>query len=978
MIDGPPDELTDSSADAPAGGGTHIDRWRRVRALFEDAVDRDPSDWPRFLAAAAEDERELLAQLLEADGSAEPLLDRTPDELAANLLDGGERMPDRIDKYRIVRPIARGGMGQVLLARRDDGSYDQEVAIKVVRRGMDSEDVLRRFRAERQILAGLAHANIATLLDGGITTDGRPYFVLEFVPGLPITTYSETHRLPLEARLELFATTCSAVQHAHARGIIHRDLKPSNIFVAEGTPPASGTVKLLDFGIARLLEPGTIDLTLAHTRTGSGLMTPEHASPEQLRGGRVGSASDVYSLGVVLHELVTGRRPHELHGVPLAEIERVVCEQPVTLDEPHVPAALRAIILMALRKEPERRYATAGELGGDVRRFVAGEAVHARGDSLTYRVGAFVRRRSAVLALSVAAVAVVIAVAAVAAVVTTSGGLGSRAPVRMAVATAPVSIAVLPFAVSGPEGQEVFADGFTEGVHDQLAAVQGLNVVAHSRAVQYRDTERTPQSIGAELGVRYVLAGTVHFERPTQSGGRVVVTPKLIRVADDSIMWDRTFDQAMVRFFAVQSAVARDVGQALRLAATAALPTDRAATADLEAYGFYLRGNDFFRFSEDEGRLRLAESSYLEAIARDSMFAEAWAKLSATHTQLWFHHYDRSDERLARAREAAEHALRLHPGLPESYYALGMFLYQGMGDLHQARRYFERALELQPNHTNSLSGLAIVLRRLGRMEEAIAYFEQLAVLDPLDANHLFSAAFTRQLLRRYEEAEPQYAAAMSRAADLPVFYAAWARLRLSRTGSIDEARSILAEGAGASVDNDFTRYVAADLDLMSGRYRDVLLQTAQWTTDVLDAQTWYVPVSALRAAAYRGLGERDSARVQEQIAVRMLEQRVVSQPDDARAHSALGRLYASLGRADDAVRSARRGVELMPYSRDAVRAPFRIEDLAAVYVLTGRLEDAMTTLESLLSVPGLVSPRQLHADPLWAPLRGHPRFPPRS
>jgi TolB-like protein/cytochrome c-type biogenesis protein CcmH/NrfG len=708
-------------------------------------------------------------------------------------------------------------------------------------------------------------------------------------------------------------------------------------------------------------------------------MTPEYASPEQLRGGLVGSSSDVYSLGVVLHELVTGRRPHDLQGVPPGEIERVVCEQPVTLrarEDAHVPAALGSIILMALRKEPERRYATAGELGDDVRRFVAGEEVHARGDSIRYRVGAFVRRRSVGLALGVAVVAIIVAAVVVGVAVTALGGRSAPAPIAMA-ATAPVSIAVLPFDYSGPEGQEYFADGLAEVVHEQLGTVQGLTVVAHSRAVQYRDTESTPQSIGAELGVTYVLAGSVRFERPTEPSGRVVLMPRLIRVADDSTVWGRTFDQTMVRFFAMQSAVARDVAQALRLATDAVPTSPRAATADLEAYRFYLRGNDFLRYYEDEARLRLAEASYLEALARDSTFAQAWAKLSATHTQLWFYHFDRSDERLERARQAAERALRLHPGLPESYYALGMFTYQGMGDLHQAQGYFERALELQPNHANSLFGLAIVLRRQGRLEEAIAVFEQLTVLDPLEASYLFSVAFTRQLLRQYEAAEQVYAAALRHAADLPVFYATWARLRLSRTGSIDEARSVLAQGAGAALDNDFTRFVAADLNLMSGRYRELLLQTAVWKTDVLDAQTWYMPVAWLRAAAYRGLGEPDSARVHEQIALRLLEQRVLTQPDDARAHSALGRVYATLGRADDAVRSAQRGVELMPHNRDAVLAPFRVEDLAAVYVLTGRLDDAIATLESLLSLPGMVSPRHLHADPLWAPLKGHPGFPSR-
>lgn len=435
--------------DPPPAERTTADRWRRVRALFEDAIDRDPGEWPRLLEAAADDERELLAQMLAADASSEPLLDRTPDQLAEALLHDSEPVPVRIDRYRIVRAIGRGGMGQVLLARRDDGTYDQQVAIKVVRRGMDSEDILRRFRAERQILAQLAHANIATLLDGGITEDGRPYFVMEFVPGVPITTYCETHQLPLAARLDLFETTCAAVQYAHAHGIIHRDLKPRHIIVAEGTPPASGTVKLLDFGIARLLDPDTLDLTLAHTNTGSRLMTPDYASPEQLRGDRVGSESDVYSLGLILHELVTGRRPYQLQGAPPGEAERVICEHPISvraLDDSRVPPALRSIILKTLRKEPERRYATAGKLGDDLRRFVAGEAVLARGDSISYRVGSFVRRRAVSLALGVAAL-VVIGSVVVAVVAVTARG--TPAALATAGATAPTSIAVLPFVPHG-------------------------------------------------------------------------------------------------------------------------------------------------------------------------------------------------------------------------------------------------------------------------------------------------------------------------------------------------------------------------------------------------------------------------------------------------------------------------------------------------------------------------------------------------
>jgi eukaryotic-like serine/threonine-protein kinase len=953
-------------------------RWRRVRALFEEAAELDESEWPALLARAPEGDRELLARLLAGDRTGEPLLDATPGELAADLLPLAEPLPDRLGHYRILRVLGRGGMGQVLLARRDDGCYDQDVAIKLVRRGMDSEDVLRRFRAERRILAGLTHPNIARLLDGGMAEDGRPYFVLEHVPGAPITDYCRTHHLPMEARLRLFETVCSAVQHAHERGIVHRDLKPRNIIVAEATPPAAGMVKLLDFGIAKLLEPGRPGLTPVPTLAGSRLMTPEYASPEQLAGGPVDPASDVYSLGILLYELMTGQRPYEPEALPAAEGEPIVRRGPPRRRSPGgppVPAALLAIARMALRKEADRRYPSAGELGDDVRRYLAGEAVQARGDSVPYRVGTFLRRRTAALALGVAVLGVGVGIGGI--VLARAGLPGPAVGVDLA---EPLAVAVLPFRYAGPEGHEYLGTGFQAALDAQFAAFPALTVVAPGGMDPYQEPVRTTGELGAELGVAYILGGSVRFDRPGEASGRVLVIPELVRVADNTAVWSRAFEGEMEELFTLQSTVGSEVVQALGVAPLDGGPGARASgtTTDLEAYQFYLRGNDFLRFNEDEGRLRLAEASYLQAVARDSTYAEAWAKLSATHTQMWFHRYDPSDERLERARDAAERALRHHPGLPESYYALGMFQYQGLGDLRQAQRYFERALELRPNHVSALTGLATVLRRQGRFEAALSHFEQLAVLDPLDPGHLFSVAFTEQLLRNYDESEEWYAAARERGADLTLLYAAWARMRLSRTGSVAEARDILEQGAGAAVDNDFTRVVQAELDLMSGRHREVLLRTAAWATDVLDTQAWYLPVAWVRAGAYRGLGETDSARVQEQIALRLLEERVRTHPADARAHGALGKVYATLGRPDQAVRSAKMGVELMPFTRDAVLAPFRVEDLAAVYVLNGQADEAITELEALLSIPGFLSARHLHADPFWAPLKGHPRFPPET
>jgi eukaryotic-like serine/threonine-protein kinase len=338
----------------------------------------------------------------------------------------------RVGPYRIVREIGRGGAGTVYLAIRADQKVRQRAAIKLIQHGGESQSILNRFRHERQILASLDHPNIARFLDGGTTADGVPWLALEYVEGLPIDEYCDRHLLSTVDRLRLFRSVCSAVQHAHQNLVVHRDLKPSNILIT-----ADGTPKLLDFGIAKILNPGlslhTVDPTIAQ------MMTPGYASPEQVRGETITTASDIYSLGVVLYELLTGHRPYQLSSLSPHEVARVVCEQePVkpstvvartatvepgvapTAITPEVvgrkrsepPAKLRRelvgdldnIVLMALRKDPQRRYASVEQFSEDIRRHLEGRPVVARTDTFGYRAQKFVGRNK----LAVAAAALLL------------------------------------------------------------------------------------------------------------------------------------------------------------------------------------------------------------------------------------------------------------------------------------------------------------------------------------------------------------------------------------------------------------------------------------------------------------------------------------------------------------------------------------------------------------------------------------------
>lgn len=379
-----------------------VERYQKIKQLFNAALDLDPAERRAFLDHASDGDATLtvaVERLLFAHKQSEEFIEAPAVSFVAESLLNEPADNRRIGSYRIIREIGHGGMGTVYLAERDDDEYHKQVAIKVVRRGLDTADILRRFRNERQILASLDHANIARLLDGGTTEDGLPYFVMEHVAGLPLIEYCDQNNISTTERLRLFRAVCSAVHFAHQNLVIHRDIKPGNILVTpEGTP------KLLDFGIAKLLQPTE---NAQATATEFRAMTPEYASPEQARGDVVTTASDVYSLGVLLYQLLTGHRPYRLKNRTVDEITRAICEQ-----ETEKPSAiirrvrgghteklrrrlkgdLDNIILMALRKEPQRRYSSVEQFAEDIRRHTEGLPCLARKDTFAYRSAKFIRR----------------------------------------------------------------------------------------------------------------------------------------------------------------------------------------------------------------------------------------------------------------------------------------------------------------------------------------------------------------------------------------------------------------------------------------------------------------------------------------------------------------------------------------------------------------------------------------------------------
>ncbi len=387
------------------------DEWRHVQEIFLAALEKDGDTRSQYLDEVCRGKPQLRAEvesLLAHDGGGTGVLKSLVSEAANKLPAPREKYIDsKIGPYRILRRLNEGGMGVVYLAERSDEQYLETVAIKLVKSGMDSREIVNRFRAERQILANLTHPNVAAILDGGSTEDGSPYIVMEYIDGQRITDFAAARQLTVRERIQLFLPVCLAVHYAHQKLVIHRDIKPGNILVT-----ADGNPKLLDFGIAKLLaddDPTAQGLTV----TGMQAMTPDYSSPEQVRGESLSTSTDVYSLGVVLFELLTGSHPYSTKGLSPGEMERLVCTGDRT--KPSAAAGLPRrfarelhgdldnIVLMAMRTEPERRYKSAEQLAEDLTRYLSGEPVIARTDTPFYRAGKFFRRHwtgtAAVLAI---------------------------------------------------------------------------------------------------------------------------------------------------------------------------------------------------------------------------------------------------------------------------------------------------------------------------------------------------------------------------------------------------------------------------------------------------------------------------------------------------------------------------------------------------------------------------------------------------
>ncbi|MFQ5676739.1 MAG: protein kinase, partial [bacterium] len=807
----------------------------------------------------------------------------------------------------------------------------------------------------------LNHPNIATIYeideaDGQTRQEpGMMFIAMEYIEGQSLQDLVGAENfqpLPIDGVIIYALQIAEGLQAAHKKGIVHRDIKPANILVTE-----DGMVKIVDFGLAKLA--GHTQLT----KEGTSMGTVAYMSPEQTHGVEVDHRTDIWALGAVLYQMISGKQPFG-GDYEQALMYSIMNEdpEPLTSLRTGVPMELERIINKCLEKEPNKRYQHTDDLLVDLRRLK--ESSDSKNQTISKQKTKTQKRR---VSLGIALLTVIAFLIL---------GYLFWSPASKKPEEERKKIAVLPFENLGPAEDEYFAAGMTDEITSRLASVRALGIISRNSAIQYAKTEKTTKQIGTELGVDYVIEGSVRWARPENAGNKVRITPQLIRVSDETNLWTKSYDRIIDDIFAIQSQIARDVVRELGITllqsehkAVSVQPTE-----NLEAYQAYLQGRYYATrpdFTAETTRLRV--QSFQRAVELDSGFALAYAELSKAHSVVYNLGHDLSAERQALAQQAIERALMLEPESPQVHLALAFYYYGPLRDYERALVEYTVAEKSLPDNIQLLLGKAAVFRRLGRWQEALETFEKAFGLDPRNANMAAQTAATCLWMRKYQKAESYFDQSIALVPDQTFAYFLKATMYWSWKGKTEGARSTL-ELIPRESKEPYVIWSWYWQGIYDGNHQENISRLTSINDVWLTTELFKVPKSLLVAIAYDFLNDSIMATSVYDSAVELLEKEILTSPGDQRLHSALGMAYAGLGRKQEAIREGRKAVELNPIAKDAFWGSIYVTELALIQTKLGEYHAALDNIETLLSIPSLVSVPWLKLDPRWKPLMNLPRF----
>jgi serine/threonine protein kinase/TolB-like protein/Flp pilus assembly protein TadD len=977
------------------------EEWGRVKELFDAALERNPEHRTAFLDEACSRSESAVRleveALIAAHDTSENFLESPAaviDRAAAGSR-GAVRQGQLIGRYRVHSLLGSGGMGDVYLA--EDLRLERKVALKLLPEDLSSDqDRLRRFEQEARTASALSHPNVCVVYEiaeteiAGDARDIRRFIAMEYVAGESLRDLIEHHnkattRIPLGDTIRIVQQIAAGLRAAHEAGVVHRDIKPDNVIVRP-----DGLVKVLDFGLAKLTErksppqPTGAERDNRSVHTGSGMIlgTVKYMSPEQTRGLPVDARTDIWSLGAVLYELVTGRPAFS--GPTSSDIIVAVLDRQPSPLPADIPMELTAIVNKALEKDRDRRYQTIGEMSNDLthvqQRFLTGSIPRNGRPHLRWT------RRTIVAVL-----AVICIIGSGALLAMRRAQSRSVGELRAASATvpAPLRLAVLPFENLGRPEDAYFVDGVADELRGKLASFPGVEVIARSSSNQYRASKKPPEQIARELGVRYLLVATVQWDKKTRHEGgvdsrsspdRVRVLPELVDARPGGVAsvpltkWQQHFDATLAEVFDVQADIAQQVAEALKVSLQLSDRSQAIArpTNNLAAYDAFLHGEEASNqmSAADPATLRRAARFYEGAIAADTTFALALARLVEARAFLFFNSTDRSVD-TTRVRLAAERAVALAPHRPDGHRALGYYYLVVEHTPSRAAEQFRLARLIAPNDAELLLGAAWADQVLGHWSDAILHLRRAAVLDPRSEFVAWTLGQAELWTRQY----PNSRATLDRALALAPTNITALQLRCM----VDLAEGNL-PGARATLRRASKQIVPADLVAFFGAYWELgwVLEDAQQRLllslepAAFDSSRAVWALTLAQQHAWRGDMKR--ARELADVAHREFTIKLRASPNDGELWVLDGLMLAYLSRRAEAISEGERGAALVPARLDARSAAYMRHELARIYVLVGEPEKAIDQLEHLLTIPYFLSPGWLRIDPNFVPLRGNPRF----
>jgi TolB-like protein/tetratricopeptide (TPR) repeat protein len=876
-------------------------------------------------------------------------------------------------QYAIEKEIGRGGMATVY--RAHDPKHGRPVAIKVLHADLAASMGPQRFRHEIGIAARLQHPHILSVLDSGETTAGQLWFTMMYVDGESLRDrLRREQQLPLDEADRIAREIALALQYAHEHGIVHRDVKPENVLLTK-----DGSTLVADFGIARALdvpfsdtgerltgERLTSERLTSERLTGRGMVvgTPQYMSPEQATGERdVGPRSDVYSLGAVTYEMLAGEPPFTGPSTQAVIAKMMSGQAPsVRRSRPAIPEAVDLVLQHALAPVPADRFASALEFSRALDASVRGTSA-----TLAGTTGATHGRRRVPASAALLILGLLVGAGALFAWRRQEDRVPAKAE------SGPVGLAVLPFDAVGDSANAYFADGITDEIRGKLSALPALQVIARASSNEYRHTAKTPEAIGRELGVQYLLTGTVHSEQQTGGTRRVRISPELVQVADGHsavTKWEQSYDTTLADVFDVQAAVANRVADRLGivLSPPAQAQVDARPTQNVAAYDAYLRARAIT--GSDPANIRRKLALDRQAVALDSNFADAWAYVSSDESALYASATPNPADAQA-ARVAADRAITLAPNGLRSCLAQADYKLDVEKDLAGAAIVLEQVRRIAPSSTQAFTGLATLDAAAGRFDDAVAHMRQAALLDPRSVQRADQLSTDLAMLHRFPEARTAAErglaidpANLSLIQDRVVAYLGEGNL----TGAQAALRDVPATLDHAAL----VAYMATYNDLYwvldsAGRALVLTLPPSAFDDD---RGTW----SIVRAQVYELAGDTARARPFADTARMEIEKQLRGAPADYQRTLFHGLALAYLGSRAAAAREGEHGCALVEATGDHLAIPYCHHVLARLYLAIGDKPHALAQLDTLLAAPYIVSPAWLTIDPTWAPLKSDPHF----